>query len=86
MASQDDLIGMSKVDVSAADRRSLVNLKSVTIDTSLPIDQRIEVFLNLVKNPYVFLCGETPVRITFKKDGSDLGGILQKYFSELKDR
>jgi hypothetical protein len=86
LTSRDQLTGMSQVDVTTADKSSLVNLKSVTIDTSLPVDQRIEAFLDQVKNPYVFLCGETPVRVTFKKDGNELGGILQKYFSELKDR
>ena len=86
MPNHDQLVRMSQIDVLAADKSSLVNLESVTIDTSLPIAQRMESFFQELKNPYLFLCGQTPVRITFKKDGRELSDILQKYFLELKER
>jgi len=86
LPNRDQLIRMSQINVPTTDKSSLVNLESVVIDTSLPIAQRMEPFFQQVKNPYIFMCGQTPVQVTFKKDGRELGDILQKYFSELKER
>jgi len=62
----------------------LVNVERVNIDTALPNPQRMQHFLAQVKNPYCFLCGETPVKICFSADGKSLNTKLKNYFIALK--
>lgn len=84
MLSCEQLTQMSEMDVAAVDKSTLVDLQSVTVNTSLPLEERTEQFLKQVGNPYVFLCGRTPVRVTFKKDGPPLERLLETYFKGLK--
>ena len=66
---------MKSVDITQADRSKLVDIKSVHIDSSLPAAQKVKGYIEQIKNPYCFLCGDTPV--TLKKSLSD-------YFLSLK--
>ena len=43
----------------------LVDLKSVVIDRSLPIEQRVHSYIEQIKNPYFFKVGSTPVRVSY---------------------
>lgn len=66
------------------DIESLKNIEEISIDTSKTIDQRMELFLKEVENPYCFLCGNTPVRICFTNGGTTLRKGLSNYFIGLK--
>ena len=35
--------------------------------------------------PDYFLCGKTPVRLCYKPEGAELGGLLKRYFIGLKE-
>lgn len=61
-----------------------VDIASVIIDATLPPAQRMQSFLTQIKDPYRFLCGKTPVRVSFRPDGKDLGDLLRRYFISLK--
>ena len=50
----EDLESMKKVDLQSVDRNSLVDLQEISIDQSLPIEQRVKDFVAKVKNPYCF--------------------------------
>ncbi|HCC34862.1 MAG TPA: hypothetical protein DEQ02_04225 [Ruminococcaceae bacterium] len=65
-------------------RESLVNIEDVQIDQSLPIIQRMEEYLAQVKNPYHFLCGDTPVKISFLSTGKSLSEKLAEHFIRKK--
>ena len=41
-------------------------------------------YLELVKNPYYFMCGKTPVNVRFLSNGIELGEKLKLYFLGLK--
>ena len=48
---------------------------------------KFERILEQIKNPYCFLCGETPVKIQFAPkdtEKADLGEKLKRYFLTLK--
>ena len=80
------LDAMSQINIDQIDRSSLVDITSVHIDTSLPAIQRMKDYLEQVKNPYCFLCGDTAVRIRFEPNGTDLSRLLKNYFVGLKRR
>ena len=66
------------------DRASLVDINTVKIDQSLPAAQRAEQYLEQIRNPYCFLCGETVVRLRFNDEGKDLKEHLKNYFISCK--
>jgi len=62
----------------------LVDIRHVKVDTDLPASLRMQKYLEQIKNPYCFLCGDTPVKITFSDTNTELPDLLRKYFITLK--
>ena len=44
---------------------SLVDIRDVKIDTSLPVEERIKSYVEQIKNPYMFKVGKTVVRVSY---------------------
>ena len=44
---------------------SLVDIRDVKIDRSLPIEDRVKSYVEQVKNPYMFKVGNTVVRVSY---------------------
>ena len=44
---------------------SLVDIRDVRIDRSLPMEERVKSYVEQVKNPYMFKVGNTVVRISY---------------------
>ena len=42
---------------------SLVDIRDVRIDRSLPMEERVKSYVEQVKNPYMFKVGNTVVRV-----------------------
>lgn len=84
MLNTQQLDAMSRIDLSDINRNSLVDIASVHIDTSLPAVERMTRYLQQVKNPYLFRCGNLAVRVRFDPEGADLGDLLKRHFILLK--
>ncbi len=84
MIDKLQLTQMQNVDITMVDRSTLVDLKDVHIDPSLPGEQKIQSYLKQIVNPYCFLCGDTPVRIRFVAEDKTLKQSLCNYFLSLK--
>lgn len=44
---------------------SLVDIRDVKIDRSLPMEDRVKSYVQQVKNPYMFKVGNTVVRVSY---------------------
>ncbi len=44
---------------------SLVDIRDVKIDRTLPVEDRIKSYVAQVKNPYLFKVGKTVVRVSY---------------------
>ena len=73
----EDLENMKKVDLQGVDRNSLVDLQEISIDHSLPIEQRVKDFVAKIKNPYCFKCGKYVVISKFSENGLSLEDCLK---------
>jgi len=71
-------------NASEIDRASLVNIHTIKIDKNLPAARRAEQYLEQIRNPYCFLCGDSVVRVRFAEDGGDLKAHLKNYFVSCK--
>jgi len=71
-------------DATDIDRSQLVDIHTIKLDKNLSAVQRAEQYLEQIKNPYCFLCGESVVRIRFNPEGNDLRTHLKNYFVSCK--
>ena len=44
---------------------SLVDIRDVEIDETLPIEERMKSYAEQIKNPYMFRVGDTIVRVSY---------------------
>ena len=69
VSTQFDLSAMKEIDIREADLDRLVDLNSVTIDETLPVEERMASFLNQIKNPYCFRIGNVKVKVVYNEAG-----------------
>lgn len=74
-----DFEEMSKIDIHTVDKKSLVDLDTVIIDESRPVQERLASFVEQIKNPYCFRIGDIAVKVKYNDDGP----TFQECFEEL---
>ncbi len=84
MITNSELEVMSRQNLEAINREELEDLSAVHIRQDLPYEEKILDFLEQIKNPYCFLCGDVPVRVCFTDGGPKLGQALENYFIRIK--
>ena len=84
MIINKQLEDMSKQDIETINRKELVDISTIHIRHDLPHTEKVLAFLEQIKNPYCFLCGDVPVRVCFADNGPELGQTLQNYFIRIK--
>ena len=67
--SAEKLSEMQNVDIRTVNKDDLVDLNSVQIDGTLPIPERVNSFIQQIKNPYCFRIGDVAVKVVNKEDG-----------------
>ena len=50
----------------------LVDIRSVAVNKELPREQRIAEFVQQIRNPYLFKCGDIVVKASFAPNGQTL--------------
>lgn len=70
---------MKAVDVRTVNRDELVDIRNVKIDRALPKEERLKSFLDQVKNPYVFKCGNVVVKSVFSNTELTLEDCIEHY-------
>lgn len=84
MYTLHQLSEFESMDIEEAKQHGLVPAENIVLDPFSPAVQRMCSFLEQVKNPYCFLCGETAVKVCFSQNGESLGSKLKRYFLGLK--
>ena len=64
-----DIEQMKNVDIRSVDKDTLIDLDTVQIDSSQPIQERVQSFLQQIQNPYCFRIGDVAVKVNYKHDG-----------------
>ncbi|MCL2399620.1 MAG: hypothetical protein FWC91_07765 [Defluviitaleaceae bacterium] len=58
---------MGAKKVTPVDINDLVDIQDVEIDLSLPVEEKIKSFKEQIKNPYLYRCDDTIIRISYAK-------------------
>lgn len=80
---KEQLTDMEKLDIRTVKKESLVDLKDVKIDKSKSKSERIEEFIEQVKNPYCCICDGIIVKMKFSDQETTLEDKLKNYFSSI---
>lgn len=65
MMSRQLLAECALADINACNPQDLVDLKDVTIHANLPVPDRISLFVDQVRNPYLFKVDGLVVKVNF---------------------
>lgn len=70
---------MKNVDVRTVSRDDLVDIRDVHIDRTLPKEERVRQFVQQIKNPYCFKCGDVVVKTRFADTDVTLEERMEHY-------
>lgn len=68
-----------QVDIRTVSPDSLKDINDVTIDTSLPIENRVQEFVKKIGNPYCFRCGKLIVQVEHRDTDKTINDCLKEY-------
>ncbi|MDD5915904.1 MAG: hypothetical protein PUC63_00025 [Clostridiales bacterium] len=74
---------MKENNETTADLSSLVDIRDVKVDRSLPVEDRIRSYVEQVKNPYCFRVGDVKVRVSFASNGRTLNDSFTDMLTSL---
>ena len=74
---------IKQVDVRTVDRDTLMDIRDVQVDRTLPRGQRFADFLRQIGNPYCYRCGKAVVKISFADTDATLEDRLEHYLKTL---
>ena len=81
--SQVDFEALRQVDVRTVDPDTLVDIKELDIDKTLPREQRMAEFVRQVKNPYCFKVGKGAVSVGYSGDVVTFEQRMEHYLQTL---
>ena len=85
MNRQTDLNDLKHIDIEQYEPDQLVDLRSVSIDKSLPVPERMYSFVKQIKNPYLFKVDDITVKVEFSS-GKSLEDSLLTFLLAEKNR
>jgi len=80
--NEQELDILKKVDVRNVVLDDLVDIRSVKIDSTKCVEERIFDFIQQIKNPYVFKVGDIAVKVNYNENGPT---FQEKFQNFLKD-
>ena len=85
MEHQTELNRLKHMDIEQCEPDQLVDLRSVSIDKSLPVPERMYSFVKQIKNPYLFKVDDITVKVEFSS-GKSLEDSLLTFLLAEKNR
>lgn len=85
MNRRTELERLKNMDIEQCETDQLVDLRSVAIDKSLPVPERMRSFVKQIKNPYLFKVDDITVKVEFSS-GKSLEDSLLSFLLAEKNR
>lgn len=78
-----DFEALRHVDVRTVDPDTLVDIKDLNIDTSLPKEERMAEYVRQIRNPFCFKVGKVTVGVSYSGDGVSFEQRMEHYIQTL---
>lgn len=79
LTEKEEIQKMKDIDIRTVNRSQLVDLNTIVIDENQPVEERLESFVEQIKNPYCFRVGDIVVKVVYKENGP----TFQQNFEEM---
>lgn len=67
--TQSQLCMLQNASVDSCDPSTLTDIRTISVNGSQPVSQRMTDFLEAIGNPYLFRVGEVVVKVKFNPSG-----------------
>ena len=85
MLTREELERLRLLDIKDIHADDLQELSEVKLYSDLPVQERLELFLCQIGNPYCFKVNGTPVQISFSDSPKTLDEALNNYLTHRKN-
>ena len=82
MNRQTEMNCLKNIDIEQCEADQLVDLRSVSVDKSLSVPERMRSFVDQVKNPYLFKVDDIAVKVEFSSGKSFEDSLLSFLLAE----
>ena len=76
------LAEMKSVDHQTVDPDKLTDIADVTVNTRLPLPERLADYLDQIGNPYCFRCGNVVVKIAYADTAVTFEDALEQFIRQ----
>ena len=76
---------MESVDVRTVDINTLTDIRDVKIDTKLPVEKKLALFVEQTNNLFVHRIGDYVVKVRFQKEGPTIDDKIKEYIRHLAE-
>ena len=84
MLSRNRVAPMCQKSIKKVNADELVDIRTVSVDKNLPPEERMMDYLEQIKNPYCFRCGDAVVSVLFSTGGASIDILLKNYLERMK--
>jgi len=81
--NNNTIVEMKHTDIRTVDKSKLVDINTIKINPSDNPEKKMKDYVEQVKNPYCFLCGEYAVKIEFDNEEKTIEDCLIHYINSL---
>ena len=81
----EDLKRMQEVDIRTVNIEELTDLRDISVDTKLPVEEKLRSFAEQTNNLYIHRFGNCVVKVTFQKDGPTINDKMEEYIRRLAE-
>ena len=85
MLSKQELEKLKHIDIKDIHPNELHELSEVKLYSDLPVQERLELFLCQIGNPYCFKVNGTPVQVSFADGRKTLDEALDNYLTHRRN-
>lgn len=82
MLKRSELSQCRNISIMSCDLSSLVDLRDVKIDTTKSVRERIDSFMNQVRNPYLFKVDDVIVKVNFGNERSVTDALAAVFYRD----
>ena len=83
--TREVLSKMADVDIRTVDISELTDLRDIKIDTSQPVEKKLESFAKQTRNVYVNRIGDYVVKVRFQESGLTIDDKMAEYLRRLSE-
>jgi len=79
-----DFDTMQSVDIRTVDPSSLTDIRDININPRLPFTDKAISYLNQIKNPYCFKCGDVIVKVSHAQTTTTIDDCMEGFYRSLR--